>query len=101
MVDYFGNWTAEKNYSEYPRKKWCDCDYVATWIKETGYEVATDIENLTNMIIAHYESNLESECIDFFIDGKHESENGRMISIEDVSCFVEASGGLAEFDYYC
>ena len=63
MVDWFGNWTAEKNYDKYPKEKWCDCDYVAAWIKETGYEVTTDIENLTNMVIAYYESSLESEGI--------------------------------------
>lgn len=101
MIDWYGNWTAEENYKDYPKEKWCDCDYVAAWIIESGYMPKTSVENLTDMILAYYESYLDCEGVKFFIDEKTESENGRMISVEDVSCFVEASGGMREFDYYC
>lgn len=101
MVDFYGKWTAEENYKVYPKEKWCDCDYVAAWIKDLGYESKTSIENLVEMILSHYQGYLIDEDIDFFIDTKKESENGLMISIEDVGCYVEASGGLKEFDYYC
>lgn len=101
MVDYYGNWVAEENYKAYPKEKWCDCDYVAAWIKDLGYKSKTSIENLVEMILSHYNVYLTEEGIDFFIETKKKSENGLMISVEDVGCFVEASGGLGEFDYYC
>lgn len=101
MVDYYGNWTAEENYKVYPKEKWCDCDYVAAWIKDLGYKSKTSIENLVEMILSHYLGYLEDECVQFFIDNMKKSENDLMISIEDVQCFVEASGGLKEFDYEC
>ena len=94
-------WVAEENYKLYPKEKWCDYDYVAAWVKDLGYKSKTSIENLVEMILAHYNVYLTDEGIDFFIEEKKESENGLMISVEDVSCFVEASGGLNEFDYYC
>lgn len=100
MVDYYGNWTAEENYGVYPKKKWCDCDYVAAWIKESEYNPNTTIENLTEMILSYYEAYLDDNETDFYTDIE-ESENGCMISIKDVSCFVEEHGGLREFDYYC
>lgn len=36
MVDWFGRWTEEKDYSQYPKEKWCDYDYMAVWIREQG-----------------------------------------------------------------
>lgn len=101
MVDYYGNWTAEKDYKVFPKEKWCDYDYIAAWIQDLDYKPKTSIENLVTMVMAHYTSYLIDEDIEFFIEEKQESENGLMISIEDVSCFVDASGGLKEFDYYC
>lgn len=33
MVDQWtGKWTEEKDYSVYPKEKWCDYDYMATRI---------------------------------------------------------------------
>lgn len=38
MVDTYGRWTEEKDYSTYPKEKLCDYDYMAIWIREQGYE---------------------------------------------------------------
>ena len=100
MVDTYGRWIAEENYNKYPKEKWCDCDYVADWIKGLGYQPKTTIKNLVEMLLAYYDGYLIDNNAEFYTDIK-ESENGVMISIEDISCFVEENGGLREFDYYC
>ena len=100
MVDYYGRWIAEKDYNSYPIGKWCDMDYIAAWIIETGYKPETTIEHLTEMVLMHYEGHLKDNDIEFYTDITV-SENEPMISINDVSCYVEESGGLKEFDYYC
>ena len=49
MVDQWtGEWTEEKDYSKYPKEKWCDCDYMAAWIREQKYEPETSMKNLRN-----------------------------------------------------
>lgn len=51
MVDQWtGEWTEEKDYSKYPKEKWCDCDYIAAWIREQKYEPETSMKNLIEMI---------------------------------------------------
>lgn len=100
MVDWFGNWTAEKDYSAYPKDKWCDYDYVAAWVMEMKYSPKTTIENIVKMIVAHYDSYLSDNNIEFYTDIEV-SENEPMISVEDVASFVVESGGLKEFDYWC
>lgn len=100
MVDYNGNWKAEKDYSEFPKGKWCDLDYVAAWVLESGYKPETTIENLVEMILSHYETHLIDNNTKFYTD-IIESENNPMISVADISCYVEENGGLKEFDYYC
>lgn len=40
MVDQWtGEWTEEKDYSKYPKEKWCDCDYIAAWNREQNYVI--------------------------------------------------------------
>lgn len=34
MVDDYGKWYMEKDYTIYPKEKWCDMDYVANWINQ-------------------------------------------------------------------
>lgn len=51
MVDQWtGKWTEEKDYSTYPKEKWCDYDYMAAWIRERNYEPKTSMENLITNI---------------------------------------------------
>lgn len=94
MVDTWGNWTEEKDYSTYPKEKWCDYDYMAAWIREQGYEPKTDIENLITMILLYYEYEIEDGESDY------DTENGKFDGtyIEAVQTYVQ-DNGLAEFDY--
>lgn len=102
MVDMYGKWIEEKDYSVCPENKWCDMDYMANWIRSIGYEPKTSMENLILMVFAHYESCLEEEGRTFYTDiTKSENGDGWMVSIEDVSCYVKDNGGLEEFDYEC
>lgn len=101
MVNWLGQWTEEKDYNTYPKGQWCDFDYVADYIRNNGYEPETDIENLITMIILHYEGELENEDIKYFgIEDQREYPDNLMINIDDVSAYIEATGGIKEFDYY-
>lgn len=100
MVDRYGRWHEEKDYSVYPKEKWCDYDYMANLIRSVGYEPKTSMENLIDMIFVSYDFELEDYDRDFYTNIT-ESENGNMISIKDISCYVEDNGGLNEFDYEC
>lgn len=89
MVDRYGRWTEEKDYSTYPKEKWCMYDYMANAICKTGYEIKTSMENLIDMIFLHADSDVE---------------NGVEIDMEnsyDIMEWVNECGGLKEFDYYC
>lgn len=85
MVDWFGRWREEIDYSTYPDEKWTDYDYMAVWIRSKEYEPKTSMENLIDMIFLHYDAECEEEMKDFYID--------------DCISFVMASGGIAMFDY--
>lgn len=100
MIDYYGRWIEESDYTTYPKEKWCDMDYVAAWIRSIGYQPKTSMKNLVEMIFAHYDIYLRDTDREFYTDIK-ESENGLMISIVDISCYVEENGGLEDFDYEC
>lgn len=94
MVDTWGNWTEEKDYSTYPKEKWCDYDYMAAWIREQGYEPKTDMENLITMILLYYEGEIEDGESDY------DTENGKFDGtyIEAVQTYVQ-DNGLSNFDY--
>lgn len=82
-----GEWTEEQNYTNYPKEKWCDYDHMAYWIRKLGYEIKTTIENLITMIFLHFYCELD-DC-------------GKPFTIDGCKQYVEDSGGLKEFDYYC
>lgn len=97
MVDTFGRWYEEEDYSTYPEEKWCDYDTMAAWIREHGYEPETSMENLINMIFAHYECETENDKNSIyhpnnFIDCKNPWISGCKVYVED-------NGGVEEFDY--
>ena len=94
MVDTYGRWTEEKDYSTYPKEKWCDYDYMAAWIREQGYEPKTDMENLITMILFHYECEIEDG------ESSYDTENRNFDGTytESVQAYVMDSG-LVEFDY--
>lgn len=96
MVDWFGRWTPESDYSTYPKEKWCDMDYVANLVMEHNYTPKTDMENLVSMTILHFEGETEDSSSGFFPTYNCDD---LMINIEGLAGFVEASGGFEAFDY--
>lgn len=94
MVNQYGEWTPEKDYNSYPKKKWCDMDYIANYIQQKKYTPQTSIKNLSEMIILYLEDELERKN-----DKVSMYKEDHMINIEAVDLFVETSGGLREFDY--
>lgn len=101
MVDeWIGKWKEEKDYSIYPKEKWCDMDYVAAWIREQKYKPKTSMENLILMILGYYEDDNDVEEKGYFaIKDKRKYPDNLMIFVPDVAEYVFASGGLSEFDY--
>lgn len=87
MVDTYGKWTEEADYTSYPKEKMCDYDKMAIWIRKCGYKPKTTMENIITMIFAYYDGDL--------------AETDEEFTIEKYKEYVEASGGLSEFDYEC
>lgn len=85
MVDWYGRWREEKDYTTYPDELWTDCDYMAVWIRGKGYDPKTSMENLIDLIFLHY----QGEC----------EEEGKEFNIEDCIEYVMNSGGIEMFDY--
>ena len=85
MVDWFGRWCEEKDYSKYPEELWTDYDHMANWIRKQGYEPKTGMENLIDMIFLHYEGECEEDNKEFYV--------------EDCMEYVMNSGGIEMFDY--
>lgn len=86
MVDTYSRWIEEPDYTNFPKEKMCDYDEMAVWIHECGYVPKTTMENLITIIFLHFE-------------GAMENKEGLYFSIENCKEYVEASGGLSEFDY--
>lgn len=101
MVDQrTGEWTEEKDYSKYPKEKWCDYDYMAAWIREQKYEPKTSMKNLIEMIFGYYfEDDDVKERGYFAIKDERKYPDNLMIFVPDVAEYVFASGGLSKFDY--
>ena len=85
MVDTYGRWTYEP-YT--PSNKKCWLDRIADWITSTGYKVETTIENIAIMITSHWKLEMED---------REEQED----TIENCIEYVNNSGGIGEFDYWC
>lgn len=90
MINAYGRWIEENDYTSYPKEKWCDYDYMAAWIRETGYKVKTSMENLITMIFL------------YFSDATFEGYANYPGTFTDkCKAFVMDSGGLQEFDFEC
>ena len=89
MVDQYGRWTPEPDYTTFPKHKWCDMDYVMDYINQSGYKVKTkDI----NWFIEYLTS-----C--FFDDeGFAPKFDDLMINIPMLDEYINACGGLKEFE---
>lgn len=68
-----------------------DYQVLVEWIISKGYQVETDMNNLTAMILAHYEG--------YILDNGSWCDT--MSDMDACKDFVMASGGISEFDYYC
>ena len=101
MVNTWGQWFEEENYSKYPKEKWCVYDYMANWIRAINYTPETEIKHLIYMCVAHYESWVEDEETSFCDETKRIEDMTIEEIFEDIKEYVEASGGLRDFDYYC
>ena len=95
MVDHYGRWTEEQDYNTYPKEKWCDMDYVADYIRKQGYEPKIKIDIFIETIVDHFNSETENNSM---FRPAYRKDNF-MINIPKLASFVEASGGLKEFDY--
>ena len=58
MVDRYGRWTEEQDYSKYPKEKQCDYDYMAVWIRKQEYEPKIPIDDLIANIFTFYEEEV-------------------------------------------
>lgn len=85
MTNNLGCWWYESNT---PTNKKCWLDRIADWITSTGHKVETTIENVAIMITSHWKLEMED---------RQEQED----TIENCIQFVEESGGIGEFDYWC
>jgi hypothetical protein len=94
MVDTYGRWTVEKDYSTFPKEKWCDLDYVANWIREHGYTPKIDLEELIEYMIYKFEEEIETTG-DY---GPAYGEN-IMIHMENFATYIDECGGIEEFDF--
>lgn len=91
MVDTYGRWTEEKDYSTYPEEKMCDYDKMAVWIRGRGYEPETSMENLITMIFIYFDEEINQSESDY---------HGFFDYIEACQAYVEDSDGFAGFDYW-
>ena len=95
MVDgWTGKWYPEKDYSKYPKEKWCDYDHICMAIREDGYVPKTDMENLITMIFLYFDN---PDIEDY---GYKRVDNNGYFNIKECIEYVKESGGWSEFDYY-
>lgn len=92
MVDGYGNWTAEKDYTNYPAEKLCDCDRVAMMIMADGYVPKTSIENIAEFTLFEYEYYLLDEHRE-----KYYSDTE--LDVEFFKNYIYDCGGWEEFDW--
>jgi hypothetical protein len=100
MVDCYGKWTEEQDYSKYPEEKWCDYDYMAIWIRKQGYEPETSMENLiSNIMLSHDWDDNVVKFGYYALKDERKFPDNMMVYIPDIAEYVRDSGGLSEFDY--
>lgn len=96
MVDIFGKWTPEKDYDNYPTYKLCDMDRIANLIIKQGYTPKTSLKNLSEMLAIHFSDACNEDSVFF---GLEYDEDGMVYNLSALNTYIEASGGLKEFDY--
>ena len=100
MVDNMGRWHENEDYSKFPEKEWCDYDYMAAWIRSTGYKPKTSMKNLIEMIFAYYDmEEFHMNGAYYAVEDTREYPDNLMVFIPDVEAYVMDNGGLADFDF--
>lgn len=107
MVDNFGRWTKEDDYSTYPKEKWCDLDYVAAYLDEEGYVPQyTNYHELIMLMIQTYEEDIEEharECGEdiayYAFEDTREYPENLMINMQDFKAWLSDIGEISDFDY--
>lgn len=69
-----------------------DYELLKQWIESQNYSIKTNIDNLINMVFAHYDGYLEDSDPQDYANVEY---------IEGCKEYIEMAGGLQEFDYYC
>lgn len=87
MVDRFGRWLPSS--FTLPQEKWCDMDFAYEYILNSAYEVQMDIEMYIIYLLDRFFEDDE-------FNPKINSDS--MVNVEMLHEFVEASGGLQEFE---
>lgn len=107
MVDFYGNWTKEKDYSKFPKEKWCDMDYIAAYLDEIVY-VPKNIsyEELIENLIYTYQEDIElhnlecGENLNYYaIKDTREYPDNLMINMPDFQAWLDDVGEISDFDY--
>lgn len=92
MVDSYGNWMPEKDYSKYPKEQWCDMDIVCNYIVNKGYKPQISMEKLIDRILLSsdfYDMNPKyTPCFDEY----------SMVNMDSLERFINESGGISAFD---
>lgn len=100
MIDYCGRWHW---VPDMPREDFCDLDYLMECIeKHGGYTPDyVPMETFLLDIIEQYYAELNSgeEYKKYFAIPDPNPDSKYMINADDVWEFIQASGGLQEFDY--
>ena len=107
MINKFGQWEENKDYSTFPQSLWCDMDFMAVWIRSKGYEPKTSMENLILMILAHYNDEAEYTLHEdgsctycYAVPDSRPYPEDLMVNIPDVEAYVNDHGGLEEYDTF-
>lgn len=105
MVDTYGRWYKEGDYSNYPKEKWCDMDYVAAYLDALGYKPKhIGYEELILRLIQTYEEDIHehaSECgedMEYYAIEDPDPDN-HFIYIPDFAAWLSDVGELEDFDY--
>lgn len=94
-------WREKKDYSNIPKNKWCDLDYMAVWIREQGYTPETSMENLGRNIINCYKADKKVvEDGYFVIEDMREHPRRLMVFVPDIAEYVKANNGISAFDVW-
>lgn len=105
MIDCYGHWRKEQDYSKYPKEKWCDMDYVANYLDAIDYEPKNiGWKELIDRLIDNYNDDVMENGNDSGYEyGYYVMENpiedDPMIYIPDFAAWLFVNGGAEEFDY--